>query len=242
MDMRLASIQTVSHVGGREARDLRARPCGAAGGHAASWSRVGIGAACIGLLLGGAVGGQSPVAWRHGQLLPTARPGTLILRVGLERVAETEATAVPLDHVFESGDHFRINITVNRAGYLRLLHRGVGGKFERLWPPGSQPVPIGPNEAVLVPDKGSILLDEKAGTEMIQVVFSVDPLEGPQAGAPRTGAGSEGAPAKIGQIRLRDLVVEHQGAEADLGRYFTGELGEHGVSTLAFELRHQARR
>ncbi|HVR10977.1 MAG TPA: DUF4384 domain-containing protein [Thermoanaerobaculia bacterium] len=204
--------------------------------------RAAIAAACTGVLLASAAGGQSAAARRPGQLFPTARPGTLIVRVGLEKVAGSAATAVPLDHVFQSGDRLRISISVNRAGYLRLLARGADGKTERLWPPGSEATPIGADESVLVPGDGSIRLDEKPGTERVEVIFSSTPIaKAPVVPVPGP-AGRDEAPGTIRQIRLRNLIVDRQAAEGDLGSYFTGDLGKGGVATVAFEIRHQARR
>jgi|GEM_PF-4743166 len=121
-------IRSVSRGRAAEARVAAPRPRDAAAGLPSSGLRAAVVAAWIGLLLAGAAGAQGGPAGRPlGQLIPTAPPGTLLLRVGLEKVSGPQATAVPLDHVFQSGDHFRISVKASRAGYLCLLYRGASG-------------------------------------------------------------------------------------------------------------------
>ena|GEM_PF-6430877 len=95
----------------------------------------------------------------------------------------------------------------DRQGGRRHAARG---KTEHLWPPDSEPAPIGAEETVLVPSKGSIRLDEKAGAERVQVVFSSAPSANPPAAPAPAGPGSAVAPGKIRQIRLRDLAIDGQ--------------------------------
>src|SRR5262249_54782730 len=137
--------------------------------NSARW-RAAVAASWIGLTLAGAVAGAQAPGRPLGQLIATAPPGTLLLRVGVEKVGGERATAVPLDHVFQSGDHLRLTLRSSRAGYLRVLHDGADGRSEPLWPAGEAAAPIGAEEVVLVPGTGSIRLDDKAGVERLRVV------------------------------------------------------------------------
>jgi hypothetical protein len=165
-----------------------------------------------------------------------------MLRVGLEKVVDLTATAVPLSHVFESGDRFHLTLTTNHAGYIAMLDRGAAGKLECLWPATGGAAPIAADETVVVPPAGSVRFDETAGTERIQLVFTLAPVAQPIARLLDTAAGAPGTTAAMSQIRLRSVVADPTPNRSDVASYYTGEIVEGGIYVVDLTLAHRARR
>ncbi|HEY6320351.1 MAG TPA: DUF4384 domain-containing protein [Thermoanaerobaculia bacterium] len=164
-----------------------------------------------------------------------------MLRVGLEKIVDLGTSAVPLSHVFASGDRFRITLTANHAGYIALLDRGPKGRLECLWPATGGAAPIAADETVVVPPGGSLRFDEAAGTEMIRIAFTVAPTSPPLAQLLDPAARAP-APGAMSQIRLRGVDPDATPNRNDVASYFTGEIVEHGIFVIDLALAHRPRR
>ncbi|HXO19786.1 MAG TPA: DUF4384 domain-containing protein [Thermoanaerobaculia bacterium] len=175
------------------------------------------------------------------RLVPVPRFGSLRLRVGLAKVVNLNSTAVPLSHIFESGDRFCITLTANRTGYIALLHRGAAGHLESLWPSNGGTAAIAANEMIVVPPDGNFRLDEVPGSEMVQIVFTLAPIGQPMAQLLEATTGASGTSA-IRQIRLRGVVADPSEDSGDVASLFTGDIVEHGVAVVELAIAHRARR
>jgi hypothetical protein len=162
-----------------------------------------------------------------------AAPEQVILYVGLQRVAESGATPVPLNHELRTGDRIRLTVRPTQAGYLYLFYRKGQATSERLWPAGNGAHPVAAGEEILVPAGGSLRLTADPGPETIQLLFARAPVTDPAAllrPQPKP---------RIRQIRLRGIEVDPEPGVAVPPAAFAGDLDEHGVAILELPLRRR---
>jgi Domain of unknown function (DUF4384) len=71
------------------------------------------------------------------------------------------------DYEFRSGDRFRFEISSHRDGWLYVLHAGHDGKWQQLWPSGSdsQQIRAGQNYEI-PPSPGVFIFDQEVGDEV----------------------------------------------------------------------------
>jgi len=169
---------------------------------------------------------------------PAGRPAPLpaaaeavVVRVRLEQLAEAGFTPVPLSHAFKNGDRLRLAVQVNRAGHLYLLYRGRSGATERL-----AEAALLAGESVLVPAEGALRMDDRPGTETVQILFSLVRLDDPILAARPPAAGER---PHIRQIRLRELSLDAGGRPGDAGAAFSADLDPAGVALLDLPLQHR---
>lgn len=162
----------------------------------------------------------------------SARQEALVIRVGLQKVEESGAVAVPLDHRLQPGDRIRLTVRPERDGYLYLYYREGEKAGERLWPAGSGAHRVEAGREILVPEGSHLRVTEGAGQDTIQLFFARAPLADPDALArPRPRS-------RVSQIRLRALSVEAVPGMVPPS-IFAAELDEQGVAVLEIPLRRQ---
>ncbi|MFN7996375.1 MAG: DUF4384 domain-containing protein [Bryobacteraceae bacterium] len=96
------------------------------------------------------------------------------LRYTLTRKSGDQAMLVPADSVFHTGDHIRIGLEVNDAGYLYMINQGTSGSWNVLFP--SPDIDNGDNRVVSKHTYDyKITFTGQPGTERLFVIFSREP-------------------------------------------------------------------
>ncbi|QNI32848.1 DUF4384 domain-containing protein [Alloacidobacterium dinghuense] len=81
--------------------------------------------------------------------------------------------------VFHSGDHVKISIMANHAGYLYIIQQGSSGTWSPIFP--SQDAAQGSNyvesgQVYEIPNDGAFELNKQAGKEHLFIMLSVNPI------------------------------------------------------------------
>lgn len=132
----------------------------------------------------------------------------------LQRKAGGAFEEVAPDSVFRSGDRIRLNVEVNDAGYLYIVHRGSSGTWKLMFPSadtagGTNRVDKGRN--YLLPPGSNFTFVGEPGEEKLFLVLSrqpepdletlIDSLQGSKA----TPAATPAAPPKQQQMQLASV-------------------------------------
>jgi hypothetical protein len=83
--------------------------------------------------------------------------------------------------VFHSGDHIRLSLLANQAGYLYVVQKGSTGAWSPIYPaPGATPeaAKISPGQLEVVPGgTKAFAFDQNPGAEKLYVILSRHPIE-----------------------------------------------------------------
>jgi len=82
--------------------------------------------------------------------------------------------------VFHSGDHVKISIMANHAGYLYIIQQGSSGNWSPIYP--SQDATRGTNyveagKVYEIPNDGAFELNKQPGKEHVFIVLSLNPID-----------------------------------------------------------------
>jgi len=102
----------------------------------------------------------------------------LAIRYALLAVADGRTEEVDSGRAFRSGDHIKLRVEVNGAGYLYIVHRGSSGVWKPLFP--SPEIEGGDNRVARgrpydLPPGHVFTFDEQPGQERLFLVFSREP-------------------------------------------------------------------
>jgi hypothetical protein len=97
----------------------------------------------------------------------------------LQRDASGKFIEVVPSTVFHSGDHVKISIMPNHAGYLYIIQQGSSGSWSPIFP--SQDAPRGTNyvesgKDYEVPNDGAFELNQQPGKERLFILLSLNPI------------------------------------------------------------------
>jgi hypothetical protein len=99
----------------------------------------------------------------------------------LLRGADKEYGEVKPRTVFHSGDHIRLSLMANQAGYLYVIQKGSSGAWSPIYPPrnaGADAARISPGHLEIVPGgTQAFAFDQHAGEEKLYVILSREPVE-----------------------------------------------------------------
>jgi hypothetical protein len=132
----------------------------------------------------------------------------------LQRKAGGAFEEVAPDSVFRSGDRIRLNVEVNDAGYLYIVHRGSSGTWKLMFPSadtagGTNRVDKGRN--YLLPPGSNFTFVGEPGEEKLFLVLSRQPepdletLIDSLQGAKATPAAAPAAPPRQQQMQLASV-------------------------------------
>src|SRR5262249_7685939 len=94
-------------------------------------------------------------------------PSELVGRLGVLLKIGQGFERVRPDYEFRSGDRFRFEISSHRDGWLYVLHAGHDGKWQQLWPSGSDSHQIRAGQNYEVPPSpGIFIFDKDVGDEV----------------------------------------------------------------------------
>jgi hypothetical protein len=99
----------------------------------------------------------------------------------LLRGADKEYGEIKPGTVFHSGDHIRLSLMANQAGYLYVIQKGSSGAWSPIYPPrnaGADAARISPGHLEIVPGgTQAFAFDQHAGEEKLYVILSREPVE-----------------------------------------------------------------
>ena len=99
----------------------------------------------------------------------------------LLRGPDKEYTEATPGTVFHSGDHIRLSLLANEAGYLYVVQKGSSGAWSPIYPrPGAGPdaAKINPGQLEIVPGgTQAFAFDQHPGDEKLYVILSRTPIE-----------------------------------------------------------------
>ena len=99
----------------------------------------------------------------------------------LRRGPDKEYNEVTPGTVFHSGDHIRLSLLANQAGYLYVVQKGSTGAWSPIYPaPGAAPeaAKISPGQLEVVPGgTKAFAFDQNPGAEKLYVILSRNPIE-----------------------------------------------------------------
>jgi hypothetical protein len=83
--------------------------------------------------------------------------------------------------VFHSGDHIRLSLLANQAGYLYVVQKGSTGAWSPIYPPpdaGTEGAKINPGQLEVVPGGTKAFeFDQNPGAEKLYVILSRTPID-----------------------------------------------------------------
>lgn len=159
----------------------------------------------------------------------TARPALALgLRYAVQRkLLNGQWLDVAPDSVFHSGDHIRVTVTANAAGYLYIIQQGSSGAWTPLYPPAGDSIPVPRVEtgkSLTIPEEGSFLFNDQPGTEALFLLFSTQPLSSlSEERQASRGSLDDTSVSAIRKVYSRDLIVE------SLDEARAQSLQDHGV-------------
>lgn len=99
----------------------------------------------------------------------------------LLRGADKEYGEIKPGTVFHSGDHIRLSLLANQAGYLYVIQKGSSGAWSPIYPPhsaGPGAAKISPGHLEIVPGgTQAFAFDQHPGAEKLFVILSKSPVE-----------------------------------------------------------------
>ena len=103
----------------------------------------------------------------------------LAMRHRIVAVRDGKVGLVPESFTFLSGDRMRLQVAVNRTGYMYILHRGSKGDWHLLFPDpridgGKHSAKAG--QALEIPRNGWFEFDADPGVEELYIFFAVQPI------------------------------------------------------------------
>ena len=99
----------------------------------------------------------------------------------LLRGPDKEYTEATPGTVFHSGDHIRLSLLANEAGYLYVVQKGSSGAWSPIYPrpsAGPDAAKINPGQLELVPGgTQAFAFDQQPGEEKLYIILSRTPIE-----------------------------------------------------------------
>lgn len=99
----------------------------------------------------------------------------------LLRGPDKEYVEVTPGTVFHSGDHIRLSLLANEAGYLYVVQKGSSGAWSPIYPrpsAGAEVAKINPGQLEMVPGgTQAFAFDQHPGDEKLYVILSRSPIE-----------------------------------------------------------------
>jgi Domain of unknown function (DUF4384) len=147
-------------------------------------------------------------------------------RLGILLATGENLKQVRPDYSFRSGDHFYLEVTANRDGWLYVLHAAPGGSLKQLWPRRQDDNTIKSGQTYQVPPKpGVFIFDKDVGQEYFYVAIRPNQtppkLDALPAQKPlKANSGVEKAPSKKGTSSITNFVVRDPFGEAGRGVVF----------------------
>lgn len=118
----------------------------------------------------------------RGIYLGTAKadnPEQTVGRLALQFIEKNTTRKVRTDHVFHSGDRFRMEVSSNQNGWLYILLAPPGKRPQLLWPDkaGDGVInQVSANSSYTIPESpGAFVFDEETGKERLYVVIRSKP-------------------------------------------------------------------
>lgn len=110
---------------------------------------------------------------------PAKKPAYIGMRVELLKVMpDGREMPVSINHTFTSGDHFRMIVTSNSAGYVYVYNQYNDTPETLVYPKSLEnSEQVGAMRHVILPATGSFKFDEgQPGTERMKIVLAAEPL------------------------------------------------------------------